>query len=88
MGHKPAYSELQVATNFSFLRGASHPHELAWKAAELGYSAFGVTDYNTLAGVVRAHTAAQEAGVRFLVGCRIEIDFQGIVRHSLADKKP
>jgi error-prone DNA polymerase len=86
MRHKPTYSELQVATNFSFLRGASHPHEFAWKAAELGYTAFGVTDYNTLAGVVRAHTAAQEAGVRFLVGCRIEIDFQGIVQHHLSEK--
>ena len=43
MKNKIAYSELQLATNFSFLRGASHPHEYAWKAAELGYKAFGIT---------------------------------------------
>ena len=88
MKNKIAYSELQLATNFSFLRGASHPHEYAWKAAELGYKAFGITDYNSLAGVVRGHTAAQEAGVPFLIGCRIEIDFQGIVKHELAHRSP
>lgn len=86
MRSKVAYSELQVASNFSFLRGASHPHELAWKASELGYKAFGLTDYNTLSGIVRAHTTAQEAGVRFLVGCRIEIDFQGICSQPLTER--
>ena len=48
-----------------------------WRAAELGYSSVGVTDYNTLAGIVRAHTAAKEAGVQLLVGCRLDIDFDG-----------
>ena len=80
------YSELQTATNFSFLRGASHPHEYVWRAAELGYRAIGITDYNTLSGVVRAHTAAQEAGIQFLLGCRVEVDFQGLISASLRDR--
>jgi len=72
-----SYSELQTTTNFSFLRGASHPHEYIWRAAELGYEAIGITDHNTLAGIVRAHTAARDAGIRALIGCRLDIDFQG-----------
>ncbi len=53
------YTELQVTTNFSFLRGASHPDELADQAAAYGYNAIGITDRNTLAGIVRAHAAAK-----------------------------
>ena len=67
-----AYAELQTTTNFSFLRGGSHPHELAGIMAELGYRAFGVADRNTLAGVVRAWEAAGKAGIRCLIGCRLE----------------
>jgi error-prone DNA polymerase len=66
-----AYAELAVATNFSFLRGASHPEELATRAAELGLSAIGIADRNTLAGVVRAHIAAKEAGLKLLAGARL-----------------
>ncbi len=80
------YSELQVTTNFSFLRGASHPHELVWRAAELGYSAIGITDFNTLSGIVRAHTAARDAKIQLLVGCCLEIDFQGQIRHKLTER--
>src|SRR5271168_2354875 len=47
-------------TNFSFLRGASHPEEMAARAAELGLAGIGIADRNTLAGVVRAHTHARE----------------------------
>ncbi|RAN40310.1 error-prone DNA polymerase [Hyphomonas sp. GM-8P] len=65
------YAELAVTTNFSFLRGASHGAELVQRAAELGLSAIGVADRNTLAGVVRAHTAAKEAGLKLLVGARL-----------------
>ena len=61
-----AYAELQTTTNFSFLRGGSHPHELAGTMAEFGYRAFGVADRNTLAGVVRAWEAAGKAGIRCL----------------------
>ena len=66
-----AYAELDVKTNFSFLRGASHPDELVYRAAELGYRAIAVTDFNSLAGVVRAHEAAKEAGIALLIGSRL-----------------
>jgi error-prone DNA polymerase len=68
-----AYAELQVTSNFSFLRGASHPEELAAAAARLGLSALAITDRNTLAGVVRAHTAARAAGIRFVAGARLDL---------------
>ncbi|MEM6666112.1 MAG: error-prone DNA polymerase, partial [Pseudomonadota bacterium] len=68
---EPAYAELAAATNFSFLRGASHPEEMVVRAHGLGLEALAVTDRNTLAGVVRAHAAAKEAGVRLVVGCRL-----------------
>ena len=80
------YSELQVTTNFSFLRGASHPQELVWKAAELGYDAIGITDYNSLAGVVRAHAAARDAGIVFLTGCKLQIEYQGSIRADLSTR--
>jgi error-prone DNA polymerase len=67
----PAFAELIAATNFSFLRGASHPHEMVGQAAQLGLSGLGIADRNTLAGVVRAHQAAKEYGVRLLVGARL-----------------
>jgi error-prone DNA polymerase len=65
------YAELHCCTNFSFLEGASHPDELAIRAAELGHAALAVTDRNTLAGIVRAHVAAKEAGLKLLVGAAI-----------------
>jgi error-prone DNA polymerase len=68
-----AYVELHVTSNFSFLRGASHPEELVMAAARLGHRAIAIADRNTLAGVVRAHKAAQEYGCRLVVGCRLEL---------------
>ncbi len=68
------YAELHVKTNFSFLEGASHPDELVQRAAELGYAALAVTDRQSLAGVVRAHVAAKEAGLKLLVGAEITPD--------------
>ena len=71
------YAELQAASNFSFLRGASHPGELVIGAAALGLDAVGVCDRNTLAGVVRAWSEArklrEEGGqpIRALTGCRL-----------------
>src|SRR5258705_9252438 len=56
----PGYAELHCLSNFSFLRGASHPEELVEQAAALGYSALALTDECSLAGVVRAHVAAKE----------------------------
>jgi error-prone DNA polymerase len=73
----PLYAELQVTTNFSFLRGASHAEELAMAAASLGHAAIAVTDRNTLAGVVRAHLAARGQGLRLVVGCRLDLDDGG-----------
>ncbi|RAI29927.1 error-prone DNA polymerase, partial [Rhodoplanes elegans] len=66
-----AYAELAVTTNFSFLRGASHPEELVVQAKALGLAALGVADRNSVAGVVRAHEAAKEHGVRLAVGARL-----------------
>ena len=69
----PAYAELQVTTNFSFLRGGSHPDELVRQAAALGLAAIGIADRNTLAGVVRAHVAARRADLKLLVGARLDL---------------
>ena len=68
-----AYAELQVTSNFSFLRGGAHPEELVLRAAELGHRAIALTDRNTLAGVVRGHVAAKEVGIRFVVGARLDL---------------
>ncbi len=69
----PGYAELQVTSNFSFLRGASHPHELVTAAAALGHQAIAITDRNSLAGIIRAHQAAKEVGLRLVVGCRLDL---------------
>ena len=75
------YAELQVTTNYSFLRGGSHPGELVYRAIELGYTAIGIADRNTLAGVVRAWSAIKgyyeedptpEKRIKLLVGARLE----------------
>ncbi len=65
------YAELHAKTNFSFLEGASHPDELVRRAAELEYVALAVTDRNSLAGVVRAHGAAKDLGLKLLIGAEI-----------------
>ena len=67
------YAELQVTTNFSFLRGGSHPHELVIEAARKGLTAIGIADRNTLAGVVRAHLAAKELGLKVVIGARLDL---------------
>ena len=72
-GVRMSYAELQVTTHFSFLRGASSPRELFEQAKLLGLPALGVTDRNSLAGIVRAHEAAKETGVRLVVGCRLDL---------------
>lgn len=67
------YTELQTTSNFSFLRGASHPEEMVEQAAALGYTAIAITDRNTLAGIVRAHSAAKKAGIRLIIGARLDL---------------
>ncbi len=75
---KSGYAELAVATNFSFLRGASHPQELIETAVNHGLTAIGIADRNSLAGVVRAHDALKQIQrecktelTRLLVGVRL-----------------
>ena len=67
------YAELQCASHFSFLRGASSAEELFATAAMLGIEALAITDLNSLAGIVRAHEAAKATGVRLIVGCRLRL---------------
>ncbi|WP_353721169.1 PHP domain-containing protein [Dyadobacter sp. 676] len=67
------YTELQVTTNFSFLRGGSHPEELVEHAIALGYKAIAITDRNTLAGIVRAHAAAKNKDFRIIPACRLDL---------------
>ena len=67
------YVELGVTSPFSFLRGASDAIELATTALSHGYDAIGITDRNTLAGVVRMHSACTAAGLRPLIGCRLDL---------------
>ena len=67
------YAELQITTNYSFLRGASHPRELVAAAKLLGLDAVAVTDRNSLAGVVKAYDAAGQADMRLIVGCRLDL---------------
>ena len=70
----PPYVELGVASPFSFLRGASDAIELVLRALELGMDAIGIADRNTLAGVVRMHSACKGAGLKPLIGCRLDLD--------------
>jgi error-prone DNA polymerase len=67
------YVELHCKTNFSFLEGASHPDELVNQAYGLGYAGLAVTDRNSLAGMVRAHVAAKEAGLKLIVGAEVTL---------------
>jgi len=67
------YSELQVTSNFSFLRGASHPNELVDQAAAFGYKKIAITDRNTLAGIVRAYAAAKEKEISIIPACRLDL---------------
>ncbi|MDQ0966783.1 error-prone DNA polymerase [Flavobacterium sp. W4I14] len=67
------YSELQVTSNFSFLRGASHASELVDQAEAYGYHKIAVTDRNTLAGIVRAHAACKGKNVKLIPACRLDL---------------
>ena len=67
------YAELQATSNFSFLRGGSHPEELVEQADIYGYEAIAITDRNSLAGIVRAHIAAKKLPVKFIPACRLDL---------------
>ncbi|QHS56833.1 DNA polymerase III subunit alpha [Mucilaginibacter sp. 14171R-50] len=67
------YAELQTTSNFSFLRGGAHPHELVAQAVALGYSAIAITDRNSMAGIVRAHMEAKQLELKFIPACRLDL---------------
>ena len=71
---RDGYAELHCTSNFSFLQGASHPEELVAQAALLGYAAVAITDRASLSGIVRAHAAAKDAGIKLIVGAVVEPD--------------
>jgi len=73
----PAYAELHCLSNFSFQRGASQPEELVERAHALGYSALAITDECSVAGVVRAHGAAQRLGLKLLLGAEFAVELPG-----------
>lgn len=68
-----AYAELHCLSNFTFLRGASHPEELVTRAAALGYEALALTDECSVAGVVRAHSAVKELDLRLIIGSEFRL---------------
>ncbi|MFS2041360.1 error-prone DNA polymerase [Agrobacterium tumefaciens] len=70
----PRYAELQVTTHFSFLRGASSCDELFEQAKNLGIEALGIVDRNSLAAIPRAYEAADNHGIRLVIGCRLDLD--------------
>src|ERR1700730_12624681 len=68
------YAELHCVSNFTFLRGASHPRELVARAQELGYTALAITDECSLAGIVRAHEAAEAAQIPLIIGSQFRLE--------------
>jgi error-prone DNA polymerase len=70
----PDYAELHALSNFSFLRGASHAAELIGRARELSYAALALTDECSMAGVVRAHMAAKQAGLPLIIGAEFTLE--------------
>jgi len=80
------YAELHCLSNFSFLRGASHPQELVARAAELGYAAIAITDECSLAGVVRAHVTAREHGIQLIIGSELHLE-EGLHLVALAPSR-
>ncbi|HVF65698.1 MAG TPA: error-prone DNA polymerase [Casimicrobiaceae bacterium] len=87
----PSYAELHCLTNFSFLRGASHPEELVERAHALGYAGLAITDECSIAGVVRAHLAAKEIGLPLVIGsefvlaCGMKLVLYAVDRESYGD---
>ena len=74
MIERGAFAELHCLSNYSFLRGASHPEELVYKASDLGYSAIAITDECSYSGLVKAHVAAKQCGIKLIVGAEFFVD--------------
>ncbi|MFP6808537.1 MAG: error-prone DNA polymerase [Pseudomonadales bacterium] len=72
--HNKSYAELHCISNYSFLRGASYPEELVIQASNLGYCALAITDECSMAGVVKAHIAAKECGLKLIIGSEFFLD--------------
>ncbi|MFT5209703.1 MAG: error-prone DNA polymerase [Flavobacterium sp.] len=70
----PSYAELHCISNYSFLRGASHADELVKQASSLGYSAIAITDECSMAGIVKAHVAAKECGIKLIIGSEFHFE--------------
>ena len=68
-----SYTELQVTTNFTFLRGASHPGEMVEQAEIYGYRKIAITDRNSFAGLVRAHIATRKKDIEIIPACRLDL---------------
>jgi len=75
----PAFAELLAATNYSFLRGASHGADMVAHAIALGHKGIGIADRNTVAGVVKAHVALKQAREKAKEAGLVEIDFRLVV---------
>jgi len=74
MGYSGNYAELHVLSNFSFLRGASHPEELVAEAARLGYAALALTDECSVAGAVKAHLESRRSGLKLIIGSEFRLE--------------
>jgi error-prone DNA polymerase len=74
-----AYAELHCVSNFTFLRGASHPQELVRTASALGYSALAITDECSLAGAVKAHVAATDCDLQLIIGSEFQLEGQRLI---------
>ncbi len=81
-----SYAELHCLSNYSFLRGASHPEELVQRAAECRYSALAITDECSLAGIVKAHVAAKEHQLKLIVGSEFNLS-EGLRLIALAPNR-
>src|SRR3954464_13078012 len=74
MAYLPDYAELHSLSNFSFLRGASHPEELVERAHALGYAALALTDEWSFAGAVRARLGGEQCGMKLVFGAELTLD--------------
>ncbi len=83
----PAYAELHCLSNFTFLRGASHPKELVRRAAQLGYAALAIADECSMAGVVRAHVEAKARGLPLIIGAQFRVDDAPFTLVALAQNR-
>lgn len=82
MSRRGAYVPLWCKSNYSFLEGASHPDELVEQAARLGISAIGITDRDGVYGIVQAHQAAKEHGLKLFIGSEVTVTADPAVRSS------